>query len=147
MKKVLWIVIAVLVIIQFITVDKTNPPVQQDKDFLTMIKAPTKIGNILKNACYDCHSSETKYPWYFNIAPVSWILKNHVNEGRRRINFSNWGDYNTDKQAIRLDRCIEAINEGEMPLSAYVTMHSEANLSDIQKKELIGWFKSVKDSL
>lgn len=147
MKKTLWIIIAIFIIIQFITVDTTNPPVKQDKDFLNVTKAPAKVGHILKNACYDCHSYETKYPWYFSVAPVSWILKNHINEGRRHINFSTWGDYDSEKQAKRLDHCIDEINEDEMPLKAYVIMHSEAKLSDTRKKALVGWFKTVNDSL
>ena len=144
MKKVLWILIAVLIIIQFITVDTTNPPVQKNKDFLEMTKAPSEIGHILKNACYDCHSDETKYPWYFNVAPVSWILKNHVNEARRHVNFSTWGNYTTERQAKKLDHCSEMINEGEMPLEAYIMMHSEAKLNEVQKKELTDYFDSTK---
>jgi len=145
--KIVLAVIALLVIIQFFRIDKSHPPIDQKKDFITFTKAPAEIGTLVKNACYDCHSYETKYPWYFNVAPVSWLLKNHVNEGRRHVNFSLWRDYDKEKQAKRLDHCTEMINEGEMPLSAYVMMHSEADLSAAQKKELTDYFDSTKVNL
>lgn len=147
MKKIIIVVIALFVIIQFFTIDKTNPAIDEQKDFINITKPPTEVASMIKNACYDCHSNETKYPWYSNVAPVSWVLKNHITEGRRHVNFSLWADYENKKQSKKLDHIIEMINEGEMPMKPYALMHSEADLSDAQKKELVDWFTTEMDSL
>ena len=82
-KKIILVVIAVFVIIQFIRIDKSNPQTNPTSDIINITNPPSEVKSILKNACYDCHSYETKYPWYAEIAPVSWLLKNHINDGRR----------------------------------------------------------------
>ncbi|MBK7106098.1 MAG: heme-binding domain-containing protein [Ignavibacteriae bacterium] len=142
MKKILLIIVAVFAVIQFIRIDKTNPEAKQENDFINFSNPPTEISTVIKNACYDCHSHQTKYPWYSDIAPVSWLLKNHIDDGRRHLNFSIWNEYDNEKQLHKLDECIEMIKSGEMPMQGYVMMHSEAKLSDEQKNALIEWFNS-----
>lgn len=144
MKKAIIVIIAILVIIQFFRIDKSNPPANMEKDFITITNPPTDMGIMLKESCYDCHSHHTNYPWYSNIALVSWLLKEHVNNGRNHLNFSVWTDYKGSKKNHKLDECIEMIETGEMPMKGYVLLHEEADLTDAQKKAMIDWFRSVK---
>lgn len=141
-KRLLLVLLGVFVVLQFFRIDKTNPPVVKEQDFIAITAPPDNIETILRAACYDCHSNETRYPWYSNVAPVSWWLKHHVDEGREHLNFSAWGTFPLKKQDHKLDECAEEVEEGEMPMSSYTITHGDAKLSDAQKKELAQWFKS-----
>src|SRR6056297_2303298 len=93
-KKIIIASILVLfVLIQFFRIDKTNPEFNKKNDYLTSVETSKDVSSILRNACYDCHSYETNYPWYSNVAPVSWMLKNHIEEGRHHVNFSLWQNF------------------------------------------------------
>ena len=143
-KKIIVGLLTLLILIQFIRVDKTNPAVDVNNDFITVTKAPAEIAAVLKNACYDCHSNETKYPWYFNVAPVSWWAKDHVNDGRKHLNYSIWNSYNKERQNHKLEEMYSEVEEGEMPLSSYTIMHGDAKLTAEQKAALTEWLKTVK---
>ena len=143
-KKIIVGLLTLLILIQFILVDKTNPPVDVNNDFITVTKARAEIAAVLKNACYDCHSNETKYPWYFNVAPVSWWAKDHVNDGRKHLNYSIWNSYNKERQNHKLEEMYSEVEEDEMPLSSYTIMHGDAKLTDEQKAALTEWLKTVK---
>ena len=121
--KILWAILGLLVLIQFIRIDKTNPPADPAKDFIALKNPPQAVANMLKASCYDCHSNKSTYPWYTNVAPVSWWVKRHITEGRQELNFSEWGDYTPKKAAHKLDESYEMVTEGEMPLSSYTLMH------------------------
>lgn len=140
MKKALgWAAAAVLVLLlvgQLIPVTRTNPPVTGD------IPAPPEIKSLLRNACYDCHSHETVWPWYSRVAPASWLVAHDVKEGREHLNFSTWSDYKPMKQAVLLAGAAEEIEEGEMPLRPYAWMHPKARLTDKQKEQLATWMKT-----
>jgi len=139
-------ILVILVIMQFFRIDKTNPETSPENDFLTSVNAPQEIHNMIKTSCYDCHSNETVYPWYSNFAPVSWMLKSHINEARDNINFSEWSDF-TNKSKIGIyEDCIDMIDDHDMPLASYKLMHKEARLSDNQRNELITWFKKLEES-
>ena len=141
MKKKIFIGIGVLlVLIQFIRIDQTNPPVEIEKDIITITKPDEKIVNMLKDACYDCHSHETKYPWYSNVAPISWLLADHRDHGKGHLNFSIWGEYSKKRKDHKLEECIEMVQEGEMPMKSYVWFHPEAKLTDGQQQYLLEWF-------
>jgi hypothetical protein len=143
MKKIILLILVVIFIaIQFFRIDTTNPKADPLKDFFTISNPPEDIKGIFKNSCYDCHSDQTEYPWYSNIAPVSWLLKSHIDEGRENLNFSEWGDYSTDEQNEILDICKEKIKADEMPLSAYTLMHSNAKLDEKKKTLLFDWIKN-----
>ena len=90
-------------------------------------------------ACYDCHSNETVWPWYSNIAPVSWMVQNHIDEGRHKINFSEWG-----KRRQETDELAESVSEGEMPMRSYLPMHPEAQLTAAEKQQLVDAFKTLR---
>jgi hypothetical protein len=98
---------------------------------------------ILKTSCYDCHSNNTVYPWYSNIQPLAWWLQGHVNEGKEELNFDEFATYNPRRQFKKMEETEEMITEGEMPLSSYTIIHSNAVLSASQKETLINWAKSI----
>ncbi len=143
-KKILYGLIAIVIIIQFFRIDKTNPNIKIENDFIEISSPPEEITAVLKSSCYDCHSNETKYPWYTNIAPVSWWVKHHINEGREELNFSNWGRFKDKRKDHKLKEAIEVIEEGEMPMDSYTWIHDEAKLSAEQKTLLIDWLKKTR---
>ncbi|MBB4806305.1 hypothetical protein HNP38_001577 [Chryseobacterium defluvii] len=145
MKKVLIVFLVAFIIIQFFPIDKTNPPVNKGMDFLTIKKTPPEIAKMINASCYDCHSNETRYPWYADIAPSSWFLQNHIKEGRKHLNFSIFATYEPKRQAHKLQECIEMIKKDEMPLESYIVGHSDARLTPEQKQELIKYFKKIKE--
>ena len=135
MKKTLIGLVIIIVILQFIPVKRTNPPISWD------INAPANVSGILRTSCYDCHSNETRWPWYSYIAPVSYFIASDVNEGRKRLNFSEWDKYDEQKKAKKLDGIIEMVEEGEMPLSMYTIIHKDAILDTVRINILKEWVK------
>lgn len=146
MKKVLLWCLGIFVAIQLIPVDRTNKPVDGNKNLVTVLKPSVEVAQILKNACYDCHSNEVKYPKYAYVAPISWSIKHHINEGRERVNFSEWMNYNADQKKHIIEEIIETVESKEMPLKGYLPMHPEANLTDVQRKILNDYFKDLQQS-
>ena len=141
-KILLWSVV-VFTLIQFIPVDRTNPPIQPSQNFVNVEQTPQKISEILKNSCYDCHSFETKYPKYAYVAPISWSVKHHINEGREHVNFSIWTTYNRNLKKNIMEKAILTIEDGKMPMPGYVAQHPEARLSEAERKILINYFEVV----
>jgi hypothetical protein len=133
LKILLIIFILLFIIIQFIPVEKNNPKSEG------VISSSGQISEILSRSCYDCHSNETKWPWYSKIAPISWRIAEHVEEGRKHLNFSTWGKYNLDQKRRRLNEIVEEVEEGGMPLKDYLLLHKEARLSDLDKALLKQW--------
>ncbi|MDQ0783033.1 heme-binding domain-containing protein [Chryseobacterium sp. W4I1] len=145
MKKVLVILLVAFIIIQFFPIDKTNPPPTPGMDFLKIKNTPEPVAKIISTSCYDCHSNETEYPWYSSISPASWFVKNHIDEGRKHLNFSTFAMYEPKQQAHKLEECIEMVEKEEMPLESYYVGHQDAKLTADQRKELIKYFKKVKE--
>ncbi len=141
-RKWLLALAALLVFIQIFRIDKSAPAVDPAQDFMTVAAPPEDLRPLLKAACYDCHSYETRYPWYSDIAPVSWWLKHHVNEGRHHLNFSTFGQLSDRDQLHALHESVEMVEEGEMPMNSYTWTHADARLSEAQKAQLIDWLKS-----
>lgn len=141
-SKFFLLLLVVLIVWQFFPTDQTNPPVEPTQDYLNVVAAPQAIAGMIKDACYDCHSHEVKYPWYTKVQPVGWWLKGHVKNGLKHLNFSIWSTYSPKKANHKLEECIEMMEAGSMPLKSYTWMHPEARFSDQQEKELIDWFKS-----
>lgn len=137
MLRIIFIVLIILLIaIQFVPVNKANPPVTGE------IKAPENVMQILRTSCYDCHSNEVKWPWYSNIAPASWLVAYDVNEAREHMNFSEWQSYSAEDKADDIEEIWEEVEEGEMPLWYYLILHSEAELSENDKMILKDWVDS-----
>lgn len=143
-KNIVIFLVFLFLAIQSIRIDKTTSPVNPETDFIALTSANTEVSGMLKTACYDCHSNQPTYPWYTNIAPVSWWIKHHIDEGSRHLNFSIWGTYKEKRKNHKLDECVEMIEEGEMPMSSYTIMHGEAKLTDAQKMQLVEFFKAQK---
>lgn len=142
--KIVLAVVALLVIIQFFRIDKSNPQSNPQDDILIVENVPNDIGMILKTSCYDCHSNATTYPWYSNIAPVSWWLKHHVDEGREELNFSVWATYSAKRKDHKLEEVDELVEKDEMPMPSYLWMHGDAKLTEQQKNQLMNWAKSLR---
>lgn len=129
----------VLVAIQLVPVDRSNPPVEADLD------APQAVKSVLRTACYDCHSNETHWPWYSYVAPVSWLVAHDIEEARGEFSFSGWGQMDPRKQAELRAEIWHEVEEGEMPLAIYRLMHSEARLSPDQLDTLRAWARSAPE--
>ena len=130
------VIILILIGIQFVPVNKSNPPVTGE------IKAPAEVMEILRTSCYDCHSNESEWPWYSHIAPVSWLVVDDVNEGREHMNFSEWQSYSEEDKAEDIEEIWEEIHEGEMPLWFYLPLHPDARLSEAQKVTIRKWVEA-----
>lgn len=143
LKKTLLFTIIILVGIQFIPLNKTNPKV----DTKITLNAQDNVMKILKNSCYDCHSNETKWPYYSNIAPVSFFVVSHVNKGRKALNFSEWENIDQDKKEQRLKRAIITVNNEMMALPSYRSVHENANLSRDEKDILVKFFEDQLDKI
>ncbi|HEY6437566.1 MAG TPA: heme-binding domain-containing protein, partial [Ignavibacteriaceae bacterium] len=133
LKKILIAVAIIVVGIQFIPVDRTNPPVTQEID------APSNVLSILKTSCYDCHSNETEWPWYSYVAPVSFLVVSDVHNGRKRVNFSEWDKYDDKKREKKMDAMLEDVEEGKMPLPKYLITHPDAELNSEKIRAIKDW--------
>ena len=134
MKKIFLIIFILLIIIQFIPIDQTNITIDKHLE----ISTPKDIKHIFKQACYDCHSNQTVWPYYSKIAPFSWIISSHVNDGRKALNFSTWNTYTQeikDKKKKAIFRKVYA----SMPLASYILLHEEANISKKQREFIRKW--------
>ncbi|MCB0476087.1 MAG: heme-binding domain-containing protein [Flavobacteriaceae bacterium] len=147
MKKVIWIILLILIGLQFIPVDKPQVTGNNPNDLLSVVSVPDTVADILKNSCYDCHSNQTIYPWYSHVAPVSWLVAKDVREGREHVNFSNWQVLELTKKAEHLENMIDEIKDGEMPMSIYTAIHQDARLSEEQQKLIIDWINDYGNSL
>lgn len=125
--------VVILVLIQFIPVDRTNPPVTAE------INAPEQVMTIFRKSCYDCHSNETDWRWYTYIAPVSWLTASDVHEGRGHVNFSEWGNLPLDKQAKKTEKIWEEVEKDGMPLKIYVLAHPGVALTPAEKETIKNW--------
>jgi Haem-binding domain len=132
---ILGAIAGVFVLMQLIRPEHTNPPVTAE------LKASPEVMSVLKRACYDCHSNESKWPWYSNVAPVSWLVVRDVNEGRKELNFSLWESYEAKRKNHKLEEIEGEVTEGGMPMPIYVPMHPEAKLSDADKALIVAWTK------
>jgi len=145
-----WLVIvlaAAFVVIQFIRPARTNPPVNPAQSIEANLRVSPQVAAILDRSCNDCHSNKTVWPWYTNVAPVSWFLTNHVNEGRRNMNLSAWGSYDKDKQSRRLRDMCEQVQDGNMPLSTYTPLHPSSKLSPADVQTICDWANSERTRL
>ncbi len=141
--KVLAGLLLVLVVIQFIKPAKNISTVRTPDDINVLYPIPDSVNKILEKACYDCHSNNTRYPWYSNFQPVAWWLDSHINEGKEELNFSEYGKRTLVKRAKKLRKIAEEVEEGEMPLKSYTWIHKDARLTDQEKKIVIDWANNL----
>lgn len=132
-KWILIIVVALFILIQFIPVDRSNPPVTAE------INAPAEVVSIFEHSCYDCHSNKTDWRWYSYVAPVSWLTSHDVKEARGHLNFSEWGTLEAKKQADLQEEIWKEVRKDGMPLKIYTLIHPDTKLSDSQKETIKTW--------
>ena len=137
----------VLALIQFIQPARNQSGQVLDTDISSVVAVPEQVQNILKNACYDCHSNNTDYPWYTHVQPVGWIMGKHVRDGRKKLNFSDFGALSERRRESKLKAIAGQIENDEMPLSSYTWMHKRAILTQVDKDLIITWANSARDSI
>lgn len=150
MKKV-WIILGSLVLIfiimQFFRPEKNDNLVNPQNDIVFALDVPGPVRKKLADACYDCHSNRTVYPFYSNFAPVSWMLANHIREGKEHLNFSEWAGYDRKEQIKLLTAICEEITTGEMPMKGYVFMHSRAIINEKELEEICKWTEAASEQV
>jgi hypothetical protein len=140
-KPVVAGLVVVLLILQITAPAKTNPPVDRSRA-LSSTSAPEPVMNILRRSCFDCHSSETRWPWYASVAPTSWLVVSDVNEARGQLNFSKWTGYNPYDRADLLDKICDNVTHRRMPLWEYRIVHPAARLTDAEIAAICTWTKA-----
>jgi uncharacterized membrane protein len=146
-KTILCILLIAFVAIQFIQPVRNKSGQVLPTDFTKVFIVPDNVQSVLQNACYDCHSNNTNYPWYANIQPVAGIMERHVKNGKGKLNFSDFGSYTNHRRTSKLKEIANQIKDDEMPLSSYKTMHAKANLTKEEKGLIMDWMNKTADSL
>jgi hypothetical protein len=139
-KLTAFILAAVLLLSQTIRIEKSNPPVLSD------IPADQSVKLVLRRACYNCHSNETAWPWYSNVAPASWLVGSDVKEARRHLNFSEWGTYSAEKQHFKLMGIADEMKQDGMPPWYYSAIHPESRLTGAEQEKIVNWTAAVLDT-
>ncbi len=128
-----------IVLIQFFQPDRNLGKFNPGTDMLVVTNAPDSLASVLKNSCYNCHSNQTRYPWYGYIAPVSWYLDTHIQKAKADLNMSNFGGLDKKKKIGTLSKICEELESGSMPLKSYLLIHQEARLSKSEIKAICDW--------
>ena len=146
-KKIILGLAVILIGIQFFQ------PLRNQSDGVTashierVYAVPQNVKAILTQSCYDCHSNNTRYPWYSRIQPGAWYMARHIKKGKEELNFSTFGEYSARKQRNKFRAMAGQVKDGEMPLSSYTLIHRNAVLSQQDKQVLINWFGTMEDSI
>ena len=139
LSRVLFVLVLVAVGMQFFRPERSNPPEDPTRTLGAVVTVPANVNDILERACADCHTYRSKWPWYSQVAPVSWFVARHVEEAREHLNLSDFGAYEPYRQQHKLEEIAHEVDEGEMPLSSYLPLHPEAKLSDQERQTLVAW--------
>lgn len=146
-KRLVSVLAVLLVLIQFVRPARTNPPVDPARTIEANTQVTPEIAAILRTSCYDCHSFESRWPWYSQVAPASWLLVWDVNEAREKFSFSDWAKFDRKKASHVLEEMSEEVSKGDMPPAIYLTMHADARLSDVNKSKLLNWISEERARL
>ena len=151
MKKILrrsfQVLLFAFIVIQFFRPAKNRSEGIGENDITKKYAVPLDVLRILQTSCYDCHSNNTKYPWYSYVQPVAWWLNSHIQDGKRGLNFSEFTSYRIGKQYRRFNDIIETVKKDEMPLDSYLWIHKNAKLSTEQKLTLTNWATALRDTI
>jgi hypothetical protein len=139
LKRAAIVVAAGLVLAQLVRPDRTNPPTDPTRTLAATTHPPANVLAILDRGCRDCHTNDTVWPWYTNVAPISWFIVGHVNEGRHEMNLSNWAGYDKTLRGKRLAQMCDLVQREEMPLSSYLLLHRDSRLSDEDRQAICDW--------
>lgn len=127
--------------------DLTNPPVNEAMTIEAALHPPQSIMATLTRSCGDCHSNATKWPWYSHVAPMSWLVADHVLDGRRALNFSTFADIKHEFRAGMLEELAAEVKKGDMPLPSYTVIHRDAKLNDAERAALVTWAEAAAAAL
>ena len=149
LKKIGYGLLIALIALQFISAEKNSNITASAtaNDISKVVPVPDNIQTILKTSCYDCHSNNSTYPWYASIQPIVWWMNDHIEEGKKEINFNEFASYSLRKQYKKLGEIIEQLKEDEMPLDSYRLIHRNAVLSEPKKLSLLNWAQALKDTM
>lgn len=152
--KIFLVLFFIFIVMQFFQPSKNNNNVEIKNDISSLVTVPDTVQQILKVACYDCHSNDTNYPWYINIQPVGWWMDSHIEDGKRHLNFSEFvimpprkGKSTQDQQLKKLEEIKEEMEDGEMPLTSYTLLHKDSRLTKEQKQMIYDWSDSARNQL
>lgn len=140
LKRILFLLIIAFGLIQFMPrAEKNQNPEKESNHIANLEAVPDDVAAILDRACYDCHSNNTRYPWYNAVQPVNWWLNKHILDGQDELNFSEFGRYSAKKQNHKWEEMVDELKDNNMPLKSYTLLHPEARLSAAEKELLISW--------
>jgi len=147
LKKILIILLIAFVIIQFIHPGRNKTTAEQTGYIGKVYPVPTDVKSILEKACNDCHSNNTRYPWYFKVQPVDWWLTGHINDGKKELNLDEFTGRSPRFQYNKMEALQKEVKEGGMPLNSYLWIHKDAKLSSDEKNKLIAWADDIRNDL
>ncbi len=150
MRKILRIFF-LLILVAFVAAQffqpERNTSEASGNNILTLHSVPENVAEILRNSCFDCHSNNTNYHWYHAVSPASWMVADHIREGKKELNFSEWGNMDVFSQITKLEEMCQESEHREMPLKSYLLMHPKAKLSDEQIAALCDWTTRLSEEL
>ncbi|GAA4242700.1 MULTISPECIES: heme-binding domain-containing protein [Winogradskyella] len=144
LKKIGGLLLVVFIVAQFFGPEKNEGDLTSVAAFFEETNPPDDVKMLLKNACIDCHSDSTRYPWYSQITPINYWMADHVKHGSKHLNLSKWNDYDDKRKDHKLEELIEMVEAREMPLDSYTWAHSEAKLSQEQIDAMVAWAKMAR---
>lgn len=144
LKNIVFAFLLLFGIAQFFGPEKNEGSLESVNAFLAETNPPENVKAILQESCFDCHSNSTRYPWYNNITPINYWLADHVKDGKKHLDFSNWEGNSVKRKDRKMEELIEMVEQKEMPLPSYTYTHSEAELSDAQIQAVIDWANQVR---
>lgn len=147
LKKILLALLIVFIAIQFIQPARNSGAQLSPANITKQFNVSPNVESVLKIACYDCHSNNTRYPWYANIQPMGWLLADHIKEGKAELNFDEFGSYSKRRQLSKLKSIAGSVKDGSMPIESYTWMHTDAKLSADEKALIIDWATGTRDSI
>lgn len=146
-KQILFVVLIGFIVIQFMQSARNQSGQVLQSDISNTFSIPEHVHALFKNACFDCHSNNTSYPWYFNVQPIGWILAKDIKDGKAMLNFSEFGSLSSRRQMSRFQDIERRIKDGSMPLPAYQFMHPDARLTEEEKQLLVDWIERTKENI
>ena len=146
-RKILLFLLAALIIIQFFHPKKNRAKGPQANYIGNAFAVPDDVKNIMAKACNDCHSNNTRYPWYSYIQPVHWWLNGHIKNGKKAVNFDEYTNRSLRYQYHKMEEVEEMLEDGKMPLKSYLWIHKNARLTPEEKEKIHAWTHAVRDSM
>lgn len=146
-KRLLLVILIVFILIQFVRPVRNQSGQDEQSAIAVPFSIPDTVYSLFQNACFDCHSNDTNYPWYSNIQPVGWLIEKDISDGKAKLNFSELGSLSPRRQMSKWQNVENRIKDGTMPLPMYQFMHPRARLTEAERQRLIDWVRKTMDTL